>query len=1435
MSDRRNGLAANTEFNLPDGKRITIQEEVGRGASCIVYDAYYTDNISAKHRVRIKECYPIYLDPVREESGALSFAENEKEKFEAAKERFKTAYQKNVEVKNTLGLVNSTSNANELYEWNGTLYSMAAYDEGNDYRKHEDTSLKEVCEHVKAIAVVLQKYHTKGYLHLDIKPENVFVIPETREHVLLFDFDSVTTIAELKENMCYRLAYSDGFSAPELIRGRISQIGPQTDIYSLGALLFYKVFGRKPMLKEGSLGTSFDYSVMKFRDDRYSPRLYRELTQMFQKTLATSTISRWKEVSFFIESLDRIIELSDLDRIYLRGNFAYNSRNFIGRNKELSRIGAELEKSNTLFLSGIGGIGKTEIAKRYAYIHQQFYDTIVFLSFSGSLEETFCSSELNINTLEQGDGESNADYFKRKLDALKQVVTERDLIIIDNFDVDYDDHLEDILACRCKFLITTREDFRDYNYAQTEIDEMDEFDEIYEVFQSYHPEEYEAEKKESVKNIIELVERHTMTVELFAKYLRDTGEDPEELLQKLMEKEGVTNVSDIGIKHRKDQKLRAKNINGHLLVLFDLSKFTKLEEELIKSLALLGYIKITKTRFFEFFLADGKEAVLQNLIRRGWIEYDDITTKISLHQIILDLVLNHLKPASGDCPGIVKGMLSYMNTEPANNVEWEIRKKLMSAFMERIIGDDIPYAKLCVAYKKSDYLSIAEKICKSCSETEAKDVLQQICRLQLKEIGKKNDVFAVFEEDNIEEYCREKSAQLVGIIRQAMQYAEEFSTESSYLGKFYVELGKDIESISDSSDYEVFFGIGEDNPVLDCLYDLVAELYDIAEEKIVESDLSAKEKERLIKQIQKFYLDDDFCAMYRCEKYADADKAFHYQEILENLRPYTQGENSNGSVSIDGETSYFYTDDITYSDMAQQEAEEGNYAKAIEYYRIAMEKGQEFYSTAFSQMADYYEKLGEREKARECLITVLDYDKERIANNEDFSSYSNHVCYELILLYRSENHYEAAKQYAKEWIQYNSEEIKDAPSAYDLKWLLVANHLLYAMSSDFEHKEAYWNECIRYYQMLAEDEKLEEEMLPFLLEYLSKMEDDSQKISKAYEFLERFETSFIDDVKADLLNYILRLCEKDETRTKDLITVFARYAAHFMDCWPRDYEKALEYINHAQKLMKQYEIQDAYLENLLYKELGECYSNVDRYEYEQTLEVKSRCNYHLLAVTDGHGKDTETQAKLLQEAADAYGYIDNYKQQKTCFIEGISLLSCLDCTYDSDVLSLKLNLYENLLSCCVRLCDTETLKEYANQMLPIVVENCFESIATNERHNVDHYCWRMKNIAYELGQGNCIEESVLCYLTAVTLGISQTINKEILRKTDIYEGMTKEFEEEFHKAMHGEMSDRGIDLVVDVYKEIKELLREEKYGSIEQDFLWFLEQYQKQEVEFKRE
>ena len=50
---------------------------------------------------------------------------------------------------------------------------------------------------IKAIAVSLNNLHNQGYVYLDLKPENIFIYPETPEMIMLFDFDS----AIKKENI----------------------------------------------------------------------------------------------------------------------------------------------------------------------------------------------------------------------------------------------------------------------------------------------------------------------------------------------------------------------------------------------------------------------------------------------------------------------------------------------------------------------------------------------------------------------------------------------------------------------------------------------------------------------------------------------------------------------------------------------------------------------------------------------------------------------------------------------------------------------------------------------------------------------------------------------------------------------------------------------------------------------------------------------------------------------------------------------------------------------------------------------------------------------------------------------------------------------------------------------------------------------------------
>lgn len=68
-------------------------------------------------------------------------------------------------------------------------------------------------------------------LHLDIKPENVLLIPETKEQMVLFDFDSMVRKEKIQtQPNGWTFSVSDGYAAPELVRGKCSKICEATDV-----------------------------------------------------------------------------------------------------------------------------------------------------------------------------------------------------------------------------------------------------------------------------------------------------------------------------------------------------------------------------------------------------------------------------------------------------------------------------------------------------------------------------------------------------------------------------------------------------------------------------------------------------------------------------------------------------------------------------------------------------------------------------------------------------------------------------------------------------------------------------------------------------------------------------------------------------------------------------------------------------------------------------------------------------------------------------------------------------------------------------------------------------------------------------------------------------------------------------------------------------
>ncbi|MDQ4097039.1 MAG: serine/threonine protein kinase, partial [Actinomycetota bacterium] len=93
--------------------------------------------------------------------------------------------------------------------------------------------------------------HAQGIIHRDVKPANVMVHDSGR--VQLADFGIASIIDDPKVTASGRLAGSPSYMAPEQAEGRPA--GASTDLWGLGATLYYAVEGQPPFEKDGAIAT----------------------------------------------------------------------------------------------------------------------------------------------------------------------------------------------------------------------------------------------------------------------------------------------------------------------------------------------------------------------------------------------------------------------------------------------------------------------------------------------------------------------------------------------------------------------------------------------------------------------------------------------------------------------------------------------------------------------------------------------------------------------------------------------------------------------------------------------------------------------------------------------------------------------------------------------------------------------------------------------------------------------------------------------------------------------------------------------------------------------------------------------------------------------------------------------------------------------------
>jgi len=337
---------------------------------------------------------------------------------------------------------------------------------------------------------------------------------------------------------------------------------------------------------------------------------------------------------------------------------------FMGRDDELQTLHDNLELHDRVFLYGIGGIGKSEIAKQYAKRYSGEYDEIIFATYTSTLKEMVTSdTDIVISNFGKAAGETEDEYFTRKLSQMKALATEKTLIIVDNFDTDYDDSLEEFADGKYRILFTTRNDHSDTGYPVIPINELDS-EEQYELFIKIYNRPIRGDDEEKIREILRHINGHTLTIELIAK-MTQAKRQPAKILEAMLNS-GISSVLTGTVKRG------FKNDEAYMYIhrLFSMSKLSDEEQKILMNMSLMPIDGVDFVEFADWCGIEDYE-VLDNLIKRSWIIYDAEEDKIRLHPLICEVVYRELSVSVLKCQVMFEGLISKLDNYKYRRLSFE--------------------------------------------------------------------------------------------------------------------------------------------------------------------------------------------------------------------------------------------------------------------------------------------------------------------------------------------------------------------------------------------------------------------------------------------------------------------------------------------------------------------------------------------------------------------------------------------------------------------------------------------------------------------------------------------------------------------------------------------------------------------------------------------
>ena len=235
MSDK------NYRDTLPAGYGLhwfELKSVLGRGGYGVTYLAL---DKNLDRQVAIKEYLPIDFATRHGDQTVAARGREQEKMYQWGLERF-------LKEARTLAKFNHPNIVRviSVFEHNGTAYMVMEYEQGEDlstvFKRQAFFSEEELLDIFIPVIDGLSLVHQSGFIHRDIKPSNIYIRDD--KSPVLIDFGSARQSSGQTRTLTSLVTY--GYAPFEQYNEGNEKQGPWTDIYSLGATIYFGITKKKP-------------------------------------------------------------------------------------------------------------------------------------------------------------------------------------------------------------------------------------------------------------------------------------------------------------------------------------------------------------------------------------------------------------------------------------------------------------------------------------------------------------------------------------------------------------------------------------------------------------------------------------------------------------------------------------------------------------------------------------------------------------------------------------------------------------------------------------------------------------------------------------------------------------------------------------------------------------------------------------------------------------------------------------------------------------------------------------------------------------------------------------------------------------------------------------------------------------------------------------